>query len=66
MIAYKWLAELHGVLCVKTANDSEILYHQNEIENALQMAYNIQNKHGINKDVHLEFLFYKKNCKVNV
>lgn len=67
LIAYKWLAELHGVLCTDSLNDSEKLTHQIKIENALTRAQKIKNEdNNIMYDEHLEFLFYKNICKVNI
>lgn len=64
MIAYKWLSELHGVLCNDLKNKSEIKRHQSNLEKTLTMAKLAQQKYNY-VDEHLEFLLYKKNCQVN-
>lgn len=65
MIAYKWLAELHGVLCTDPSYEKTIKYHQKHIENALKLAKKYQDQYkSINE--HIEFLIYKKSCKVNI
>jgi len=65
MRAHKWLAELHGVLCTDPYNELEIKTHQEELETSLTIAITLQKKHDIDDD-HLEFLFYKKICKVRI
>lgn len=61
MIANKWLAELHGTLSI----GSKSKYHQTKLEKALTKAITLKNNNYMNDD-HLEFLFYKKICKVNI
>jgi len=63
MIAYKWLAELHGVLCTDSRKKNEIIIHQNGLEIALTHALTIQQEVRIT-DSHLSFLLLKKKCKV--
>lgn len=64
MTAYKWLAELHGVLCTNDSKKkSEITAHQVNLVKSLTKAITIKNKEKFVDD-HLEFLLYKKTCKV--
>jgi len=65
MRVFKWLAELHGVLCTNPNNETDIESHQRNLEKSLTKAISIQRKNGFNDD-HLEFLFYKKICKVRI
>jgi len=64
VVAYKWLAELHGVLCTDTRKQSEIQNHQINIKKALTEIIKLQNYKNLNDD-HLKFLFYKKVCNVS-
>jgi len=65
MRAHKWLAELHGVLCTDPDNELGIKRHQETLEASLKMAITLQREHNFDDD-HLEFLFYKKICKVRI
>jgi len=63
MRAHKWLAELHGVLCTDSKYEFEIKTHQEALETSLTMAIKLQREYNFD-DYHLEFLNYKKICKV--
>jgi len=65
MRAYKWLTELYGILCTNTNNHSSVIRYQKGLEHSLSTAIMLQRKYTINDD-HLEFLFYKKICKVRI
>jgi len=65
MRAYKWLAELHGLLCTDSNNELYIEKHQKGLEKSLRMAIRLQKDYSLDDD-HLEFLFYKKICKVRI
>jgi len=64
MTAYKWLAELHGVLSTNLPNAKQTVNHIQKTEIALSRAESIQKAYKIIDD-HLEFLIYKRICKVN-
>jgi len=64
MIGYKWLAEIYGVLCTDYSKKSDIISHQMNFEATLARAMKLQETVDT-EDEHLEFLSYKKNCKVN-
>jgi len=63
MRAHKWLTELHGILCTDIHNELKFKTHQKALETSLTMAITLQVQHNLN-DEHLEFLYYKKICKV--
>jgi len=65
MRAYKWLAELYGILCTDSNNRSSLVRYQKGLEKSLIMAITIQREYTLEDD-HLEFLFYKKICKVRI
>lgn len=65
MTAYKWLAELHGVLCTGSPIIPNLNLHQKELETSLKTAKIIKDDNNLHDD-HLEFLIYKKVCKVNI
>jgi len=65
MLAYKWLVELYGVLCTDSKKIADIKLYQKNLEETLKKAIALQKKYNI-KDDHLEFLLYKKICKVNI
>jgi len=66
MFAYKWLAELYGVLCTDSTNKSNIKSLQNKLEKALTEAINMKHKCIDINDDHLEFLLHKKICNVSI
>jgi len=63
--AHKWLAELHGVLCNGSNNETDIESHQSNLEKSLARAITLKRNSRFQDD-HLEFLFYKKICKVKI
>lgn len=65
MKAYKWLAELQGVLCTNSTKNSEVTTYQKNLELALTQAIKLQRTHKFDDD-HLDFLYYKKICKVRI
>jgi len=66
MIANKWLAELYGVLSMKTAGQFDVKTDLvAKLEEALTEALTLQKDYHLN-DSHLEFIFYRKVCKVNI
>jgi len=63
--ALKWLVELYGVLCTDPNNETDIKHYQYNLENSLERAITLKRENNVDDD-HLEFLFYKKICKVRI
>jgi hypothetical protein len=68
ILAFKWLAELNGLLCMNS--QPYIKLYQKELSRSLRKAVELKNKRDFDDirllpvEDHLQFLINKKNCKV--
>jgi len=62
-IAYKWLAELYGALCLASYH---LTKYQKRLDKYIGLAYQLSEKHKNidSKDDHLKYLKNKKDAKV--
>lgn len=69
-IAFKWLAELNGVLCNNSESEPDILQYQNELKSSIDSANRFVSKYKndsliIVDEDHFVYLSLKRKAKVN-